>query len=311
MRSSLAFFGFVLATLVPLAARAQAPSADVEVARGAFLQAERAFQEQRYEEALSLFRLAFAKVPNDAVRFNVGVCLERLGRYAEARSEYEAAASSTSLSAEQRAAGQERAQALAPRTAELILSGAAQAVRVSVDGAPACTTPCRAFVEPGRHQLTADTAGGPISLEVEAVAGTAHAVAFEGRSVPAPPPETAPSGRGAGGEPSAPVMHGSAPRRDSRGVAPGWLTLAGGITTGVGVAGVVGFGLRTRSLESSYHSAPSAETRDAGLRTQTLTNASIVMAGVGAALVVLDLLVFETGRSRSVQIGADRMQWAF
>lgn len=291
--------------LCPAAALAEPASSDVELARGAFKQAELAFANAHYEDALALFRLAFSKVPNDAVRFNVGVCLERLGRPAEARSEYEAAAASVTLGAEQRAAARERADSLAPRTAELVLNGAAAGAQVSVDGRAVCTTPCRVFVEPGGRQVTLKTAEELLSVEVVATAGVASAVTFpERRAVPPPAaPQVAPS-------PAPSTAQSRSVQRD--GFSPGWLSVVGGVTAGVGAAGVVGWGLRTRSLESSYHAAPSVDVREEGLRMQALTNVSIGVASLGAALVVLDLLVLDTGQSSStLRAGGDHLRWSF
>jgi hypothetical protein len=304
MRNTLAFLVFLAALSVQLAARAEPSSSDVELARGAFLQAERAFQEQRYEEALALFRLAFAKVPRDAVRFNLAVCLERLERYAEARSEYEAAAASSALSEAQRASAKQRAQDLVPRTAELLVTGVPDGVALTVDRRAACTAPCRVFVDPGARELVATLPQGPVSVRIEAVAGTAHAVVFEPQRPE--PREPAPSRSSA----AVPV---ALPRRESRpdrpGLSPGWLSVVGGVTAGVGAAGIVGFGLRTRALESDYHDAPRATTRDDGLRMQALTNVSIAVAGLGAALVALDLL--ETGAPRPLKATADGVRWSF
>ena len=92
-----------------LAAQAHAQTPD-EVA-------ERAFAEADDERALALFRRAFELAPHDAVRFNIAVCLERLGRPAEAISEYEAAARSAQLDEATRARARDQADAVRARVA--------------------------------------------------------------------------------------------------------------------------------------------------------------------------------------------------
>ena len=102
-------------------------------ARDAFANGEQAFAADDYELALHHFRTAMELAPHDAVRFNLAVCFERLGRFREAVEEYAAAARSPQL---------DRAQACAsgadqPRTARHLLrgSGGRQAI---VDGAFKC-----------------------------------------------------------------------------------------------------------------------------------------------------------------------------
>ena len=66
-------------------------------ARDAFANGEQAFAADDYELGLHHFRTAMELAPHDAVRFNLAVCFERLGRFREAVEEYAAAARSPQL----------------------------------------------------------------------------------------------------------------------------------------------------------------------------------------------------------------------
>jgi tetratricopeptide (TPR) repeat protein len=84
-----------LSFLVAAGARAQdTPPID---ARVAFEAGRAAFAESRYEDALAAFERALELAPHDAVRFNIAVSLEHLGRIDEALEHYRIAAGSDEL----------------------------------------------------------------------------------------------------------------------------------------------------------------------------------------------------------------------
>src|SRR5262245_61254015 len=102
-------------------------------AREAFTSGERAFEKGDYVAALAAFERAFALAPHDAVRFNLAVCLERLGRPSEALLQYEAAAKSSVLTAAERERARRSGAELRPKVGTLVVEGQAGAA-VQVDG---------------------------------------------------------------------------------------------------------------------------------------------------------------------------------
>lgn len=291
MRRLVAAFTLVLALgSLPILASAQPSVANVEAARHAFTDAEAAFKRGDYEQALTLFRLAFSTAPRDAVRFNIGVCLEQLGRYDEARTEYEAAAASKTLSPSELAEAHRRSDALSPLTAELTIEGGSPGVTIAIDHRDRCPLPCRLFVLPGKHVVGARVGERDLAAEVDAEAGHVATVSLASK----PPPATAPP---------PPVV-------TSRGRA-GWLTVVGSVVGGIGTAGIIGFGVRASDLHAEYVASPSADLRDQGLVMKGLANGSIGVLSLGAALVVLDLALVGTGAHRVVVADAKGIRVAF
>ncbi len=278
------------ALLGGLPARAAEPGPGaIAGARETFKEAERAFERGEPDKALALFRLAYARAPRDAVRFNIAVCLEQLQRWSEARTEYEAAAASATLADAERTDAQKRANALAPVTAELALSGALDGASVRVDGAPRCAPPCRIFVAPGAHRVDVQRGDIVVTREVQAAAAQTALlpIVFPEPAAAAPPPH--------------PVESPRLAEKSARTGRAGWLTIAGGVVTVAGAAGLVGFGLRADALHDRYLTAPSAAARDEGLLMKGLANGSIGVLAVGALLVVGDLVLFKTGERRKLE----------
>lgn len=229
-------------------------------AASAFAAAERAFADEDYPEALRLFRAAFDAAPNDAVRFNIAVCLERLGRFREAGLEYDAAVASTLLTTEIRDRAREESRRVRARLGRVEITGTPPGAVVRIDGVELCRLPCALDVDPGRRELTA-RAGAALDREiVEVVRGETHRIALAATITAAP--------RG-----------------------PGILTWAGAGTTALGSGAAIIFGLRARALHDDYLANPMTETRDDGLRMRDLTNTSIAIAAVGLAVVAFDLVV--------------------
>jgi hypothetical protein len=254
------------------------PTSAQEGAREAFANGERLFSRGAYGEAREAFEKAFRLVSHDAVRFNIAVCLERLQRYRDALTQYRAAMESTMLDASERTRAADAAARVTRELGTLVVSGSGGAP-VSVDGEVRCSVPCRVLLDP-RTYLVAVGAGARTaraspsrSVVIERGADvTVDASAFQPADAPQVPEAAAPS---------APTS--------KRGVS--WVTWAGGGLGLLGVGGVVGFGLHTESLRSSYVDDPNESTRDQGLFSRTMTNVSLGIAVVGLALVVVDLLV--------------------
>jgi hypothetical protein len=147
------------------------------------------------------------------------------------------------------------------------------------------------FVDPGHHRLEARQGEEHTFAEVEATAGVASRVQLAFTRTPAAAPK--------------PLVVPARPEPAKSTGRAGWLTVTGTVAAGLGGVGIVGFGLRTQSLQDQYVRDPSSATRDDGLRMRALTNASIAVAGAGALLVALDLLVFRSGE-RPSEVSAAR-----
>ncbi|MEM9069268.1 MAG: tetratricopeptide repeat protein [Myxococcota bacterium] len=224
------------------------------------------YERDEFAPALDAFRRAYALVPAAQLHFNMARCLSALGRHQEAAEEYRAAMESTDLSDEERARA--RAELLVARAelGTLQLRGEGSA---TIDGV-ACSLPCERFLQPGTHEVV--FAGETQSVEV---------LRRETAAVELRPPA---------------VTTEPAPREGYR---PGPGTAIGAGLIALGVAGTIGFGLRTRSLEDDFDRLPDDATADQGERAQRLTNASIAIAAAGAVVWLVEILVRSLRRRTS------------
>ncbi len=290
----LAKIGFWFCLLGAVPARAAPPepkSAQQQAAREAFERGESAFKAGSYETALAAFREAFAAVAHDAVRFNIAVCLERLGRYAEAAEQYDAAAKSSLLDAADRARARRSAEAARAVLGTLVVEAGTPGTRVNVDEVERCRIPCRVALDPGAHRVRIGAAA-PLALEVER--GREHVMVAPRTEAQAAPRSAAAPRRV---EPTALRPRG-----------PGWLTWTGGALAVAGGASTLYFGLRTQSLHDDYVREPTEERYDDGTRARLVTNVSIGVAAVGAVLVAVDLLLLAPRHGRPVP-SVGRLDW--
>jgi hypothetical protein len=256
--------------LATAAASAQ-PAADSRTkAATAFEAAKRAFEEEDYPQALQLFRAAFAAAPDDTVRFNVAVCLERLGRFREAALEYDAAAQSVTLGADVRGRARTEAERVRTRLGTLVVDGLPGGAKVSVDGVDLCRLPCTIQVDPGKHEIVATAPGGSDREHVSIDRAATTRITISAL----PPPER-------------------------RGL--GLMTWFGASGVALGAAGAVGFGLRARTLHEQYVEDPTIATRDKGVLARNLANASLAVGAVGVVAVLLDVVVL-SHRTRPVVV---------
>lgn len=262
----------LLALLLVASLRSHARAQSEDAASQAFAEGERAFADADYPLALERFETAFRLAPHDAVRFNVAVCLERLGRFRDAWLQYRAAAESATLGQAERDDATRGAERLYERLGVLHVAAPAGA-EIRVDDDPRCTAPCDMEVDPGAHELAAVLGGTVVRSErVEVERGARVELSLE----------PGPRARG-----------------------PGWLAIVGGGVTAVGIAGLIGFGVQAQSAYDRYTSMPvpaSRATYDEGVLAQALANTSIVVAVVGAAVLVLDLVLGAAGQG--TELGA-------
>ena len=139
----------------PAGAQPAEPGDPTARAADAFQRAQTAAAEEDFVTALEAFREAQQFAPHDAVRFNIGLCLERLGRFSEALAEFEHASASSQLSEEQRVDARARAEQAHARMGKVRVTSPTGA-RVSVDGIERCEAPCTIELDPGQHRVSAE-----------------------------------------------------------------------------------------------------------------------------------------------------------
>lgn len=263
-----------------------------EAAKEAFAAGERAFLEGDAQGALAHFERAFALRPHDAVRFNIAVCLEALGRHAEAIAQYQAAAESSVLSAEERQRAERAAEAALPNVGTLIVEGGDGGV-VEVEGSARCNAPCRVLLDPGRHEASFARGAQRVRIEVEIQRGRDF--------LWTPPVSSELRGASAGPVPPAPPIEVSS-------FEPSWLTWVGGSVGLVGAAGIIGFGLHASSLHDEYERQPTRDGLEDGETFRDLTNVAIGVAALGGVLVAIDL-VFLAPRSAPPAPSSALLTW--
>lgn len=253
---------------VPEVRTAEAPAADPrEAAAAAFAAGTAAFEQGDHATALREFQRADELAPHPKVRSNIGLCLAALGRPREAIAAFERSLVDEGLSSEERARVREHLAAARASLSQLEVT-APNLAEVVVDN-ETCATPCVIVLDPGTHRVS-----GPIrDYEVQLAPGERRTLRVEDSPLGtyfAPLPHTLPS-------PPAPP-----------GPRPSALTWVGLPVTVVGLAGVLGFGLRARALHGDYLRDPDEDQRRRGMRARDLANAAIAVAGAGALLLIAD-----------------------
>lgn len=277
MRASLCATALAVSFLI---ASGHAQAGPRELAKAQFGEGQRAFEREDYTEALRHFRRAFELHEHDAVRFNIGVCLERLSRFREALAQYEAAASSKTLDKKQQKRATTKADAVRAELATLKVTGSPEGAEVSVDGEVFCTVPCSAPIDPRKQEVV--VRAGELS-EVHEVhprrqEQTVLHVTLVAKSSE---PVAAPKRRD--------VRKDDSPAAATRG--PGFLTWGGLGLVAVGGVGIAVFGPKAKSEHDDFVATGSEDARSAGSTARDLTNVAIGVAVVGAAITAYDLLV--------------------
>jgi hypothetical protein len=269
-------FGFMLlsalALLTGMRAHAQEPTPDephAAEAREAFAEGERAFAQADYAAALEHFRRAFELRPHPAVRFNLAVCLDSLGRFVEAAEQYDAAAGSTELDEQARRQAAESAARMRLRLAVLVVEGEPNGEPVFVDDLQRCVLPCRVQIDPGLHRVR--TRAGEAE-QIDLRRGETRTLRIEANAAPTEVDLTHPV------PPATPSF-------------PTWIGWTGVGVAGLGIAGAVILGLRTLALRSDYETMATDALQSEGLLMRDLTNVSIGVAILGGVLFAVDLLL--------------------
>ena len=294
----ISFLGFWFCLLVALPARAAEPReadakpAEQRAAREAFARGEQAFKNGEYSAALEAFREAFTAVPHDAVRFNIAVCLERLGRYQEAAEQYDAAAQSSLIDDADRVRARRSAQTARASLGTVIVEAGTQGTAVIVDRVERCRVPCRVALDPGPHRVAIGDSP-PVAIAVE-----------RGREHVMVPPKAVTRSAAVRPRPRGALQEERPAVSERRG--PGILTWAGGGLMIAGAASTVYFGLRAQSLHDDYVQEPTEERYDDGTQARLFTNVSIAVAAVGGILLAVDLLLLAPRERTPVSATAAR-----
>jgi tetratricopeptide (TPR) repeat protein len=254
---------FAIATFGPAEAQELDPAVR-EQARALSVEGVAAFEAHDYQRALDSFTRAFELAELEEIRFNVALCLERLGRYREATETYEAALGSNALDEEGRRRAQQRLDDIAPRLATIAFAGVAGTV-VRVDDRHECEVPCEVRVDPGAHTWSARGETASVSAQP----GARVELRFEPPAEPVRPP----------------------PEDD--GWSPGWLFYTGIALAAIGTGGTIGFGLRSNDLLDQFEMGDDAVAGEGETMT-LLANVSLAVGITGAVAALLDLL-FRTG----------------
>lgn len=260
------------------------PSALAEAGRE-FQHGERAFELGDYPRALRHFQEAERLAPHPSVRFNIAVCLEKLGRLVEAKKAYTELLDAGELSASARQEAGERAARVSGELVTLTLSGR-RGTQVLIDGTSRCQLPCQKQLDPGPHQV--EVLGRSQRFRVELAAGAKHELQIP--HAPAPEARAKP----------APSHEADSPSSPSR---LGTLSIIGASTTLLGASAFTFYGLRTESLHEDYLRTPHEDLRERGLRARTTANIALGVALIGVALIAMDWLMGSPSAPKGAQRG--------
>jgi PEGA domain len=261
------------ASPAPNAGKPLSPEQRKVKGREAFNDAEAKLNAGDFATALERYRTANELSPSPATQYKLALCLDKLGRGAEAADAYKAFLAEPPQQpdklAEQRKLAEARAAELGE--ASLKVSSSPPGAAISVDGTPQPSqTPATLKLKPGKHTVVV-SAGGfePMTNEVDLVAGAPPAdLAVDLKPLapqPAAPPAAPAPSDIAAPEPEAP-----------RSKLPAYVTL-GLAGTGL-VVGTI-FGAQALSNKGTFNDNPTTDNADRAER-----NALIADMAFGVAL---------------------------
>jgi tetratricopeptide (TPR) repeat protein len=281
--ATLLAFGLSLSVTAPLAAAPNDKPAKTEdpaaMARRYFNAGQKAFSEGRFVESAKAFLEAYRLKPHPAPLINAGDAWERAGESAQAARAYQRVLELEDASEQDRADAVERLAQLGPKLGILELIGdPSQRVRVDDEEFKGGS---RVYVFPGEHRVTLLDVEGAKLRRLEIAAGTSRSIDLQ----------TLEPGKSGTSDTTTPTTIEPVPDSvpTEGGIRP--LTWAAFGLAAVGVAGAVYFGLQVNDAEASYNDDPNQDDYDRFNQNKLLTNVSIGVAGVGAALGTVLLIV--------------------
>ncbi len=310
-RGFLALVG-TMSTVAPVASAQQAPSAiDLAQARPLLNEAFELREKGDLTGALERFKAAHSLAETPITGTELGRTYMAVGKLVEARETFLSVAriprrsAETERSVAARAESAQLAEQLRPRIPSVIIkvTGVPEAsVTVTIDGAtiPADALAAPRFLDPGSHALAATSAGRETALNVELKEGEVREVVLK-IDLPAPPPASqasaGPSTADLRDVPAAtptPSPLGQAQR------VTGLVVAALGVA-GLGVSGVVGLVAKSHDVSAAAETFPAKH--DDSLNASHLANAATIMAGGGAAMVVIGGLLWFTAPRTATAVG--------
>jgi tetratricopeptide (TPR) repeat protein len=284
LRSSvLLALGLTLTVAAPVGAapvdKASKTEDSAAMARRFFNAGQKAFAEGRFVEAAKAFLEAYRLKPHPAPLINAGDAWERAGESAQAARTYQRVLDMEDASEQDRADAVERLSQLNPKLGILELIGD-PSIRVRVDE-DEFKGGSRVYVFPGEHKVTLLDVEGAKLRTLEIAAGSSRSIDLE--TLKPGKQQAADTG---GATTIEPLQDDAATKG---GIRP--LTWAAFGLAAVGVGGAIYFGLQVNDAEESYNGEPNRDDYDRFNQNKLLTNVSIGVAGAGAVLGTVLLIV--------------------
>ncbi len=264
------FSGAMVLTSAPAEAQA-APAAgnNKEEARKAYGEAKKALEAENYEAALPLFQKADSLYPGAAPKYNVALCLDKLGRAEEAVGAYRTFIDSNpgTKYADRVALAEKRIgelQASLPATVVVSVSPPdAPGVQISVDGVPQPGAELK--MPPGEHTIVVTAEGyQPVTEVVNVTGGEQRQLPLT--LLPAAPPPLAPL--------PPPPVEGPTEEAESSKI-PAYVTLG---IAGAGVILGTVFGIQALSAKGDFDDDPTTDNADRAERAALIADMSFGVA---------------------------------
>jgi tetratricopeptide (TPR) repeat protein len=274
--------GLTFSAAAPLRAAPKETPAKTEdsaaMARRFFNAGQKAFAEGRFVESAKAFLEAYRLKPHPAPLINAGDAWERAGESAQAARTYQRVLDMEDASEQDRADAVDRLSQLNPKLGILELIGD-PSLRARV-GEDEFRGGSRVYVFPGEHKVTLLDVEGAKVRTLDIAAGSSRSIDLA---------TLRPGKREASGSGATTTIEPLKDTTQTGGIRP--LTWAAFGLAAVGAGGAVYFGLQVNDAEQAYNDDPNQDDFDRFSQNKLLTNVSIGVAGVGAALGTVLLIV--------------------
>ena len=260
--------GWTASLIVSILCVASVTHADTDAqkrtaAQALFDEARRLVDEGRHDEACPKFRESQSLDPGIGTLYNLGVCLETIGRTASAWAAFREAADMAKIAgqSDRELAARDRAVALEPRLMRLRIEVPMEArvaeLVVQLDGIPVGQGQWGVDVpvDPGRHTVSAAATGKvdrtmAVELVTEGATRAVRVEPLEDAAVPPPRPVDQPRPP----QPSPLTTSQQPPDRAAADSQETWGWVLGGVgAVGVGVGTILAFGAKSKYDDSLEH----------------------------------------------------------